>query len=222
VARDRPLAERFDHVFYTGNGRVGPIVMEAAARHITPVTLELGGKSPAIVDRDADLYAAARRIAFGKFLNAGQSCVAPDYVLVDQDVEGPLVARLTARVREFYGDDARRSPDYPRIVNDQHFGRLMGLLEAGGFEEIAAGGPDGADPAERYLPPTILRGVSPDARVMEEEIFGPVLPVLSVQGLDQAIEFVNRGPSRFPCTCSRATAPRPGGCWRARPRAAPA
>ncbi|MDP9341187.1 MAG: aldehyde dehydrogenase family protein [Actinomycetota bacterium] len=188
------LAERFDHIFYTGNGRIGRIVMEAAARHLTPVTLELGGKSPAIVDRDADLDVAARRIAFGKFLNAGQTCVAPDYVLVHRDAEGALVERLAARVREFYGDDPRKSPDYPRIVNDQHFGRLTGLLEAGGFEAVMGGGPAEADRSDRYFPPTILRGVSPDAPVMEEEIFGPILPVIGVDGLDQAIEFVNARP----------------------------
>jgi aldehyde dehydrogenase (NAD+) len=188
------LAERFDHVFYTGNGRVGRIVMEAAARHLTPVTLELGGKSPAIVDRDANLDVAARRIAFGKFLNAGQTCVAPDYVLVHRDVEGPFVERLAERVRAFYGDDPRRSPDYPRIVNDQHFGRLVGLLEAGGFEEVVIGGPAAANPGERFFPPTILRGVSSDAPIMEEEIFGPVLPVIAVDDLDAAIGFVNDRP----------------------------
>ena len=188
------LAERFDHLFYTGNGRVGRVVMEAAARHLTPVTLELGGKSPAIVDRGADLDVASRRIAFGKFLNAGQTCVAPDYVLVHRAVEGALVERLAARVREFYGDDPRRSRDYPRIVNDQHFERLVGLLEAGGFDQVVAGGADRAVPGERFFPPTILRGVSPEALLMEEEIFGPVLPVIAVDDVDAAIEFVNARP----------------------------
>ena len=122
------LAERFDHIFYTGNGRVGRVVMEAAAKHLTPVTLELGGKSPVIVDADADLDVAARRIAWGKFLNAGQTCIAPDYVLVARSVEADLVDRIGRAVTEFYGTDPKTSPDYARIVNDRHFERLVGLI----------------------------------------------------------------------------------------------
>ena len=120
--------------------------------------------------------------------------MAPDYVLVHEDMERPLLERLAAHVREFYGPNPRISPDYPRIVNDQHFERLMGPLEGGGFEDAVVGGPDGADPAERYLPPTILRGVSADAPVMDEEVFGPILPVVAVTDLDAAIAFVNARP----------------------------
>jgi aldehyde dehydrogenase (NAD+) len=181
------LAERWDHVFYTGNGAVGRIVMEAAARHLTPVTLELGGKSPAIVDRSANIAVAARRIAWGKFLNAGQTCVAPDYVLVDREVEQPLLDALAATVTGFYGPDPRRSPDYARIVNDRHFERLCGLLGTGGT--VVVGG--ASDPADRYVAPTVLTDVDPGAPIMGEEIFGPLLPVLPVDDVDAAIEFVN-------------------------------
>ncbi len=188
------LDQRFDHIFYTGNGRVGRIVMEAAAKHLTPVTLELGGKSPAIVDREVDVGVAARRIAFGKFINGGQTCVAPDYVLVHESVEQPLLDALAASVQEFYGPDPRLSPDYARIVNQQHFRRLVGLMEAGGFDGVVAGGAAHADEAERYVPPTILRGVSPDSALMDDEIFGPILPVLAVADLDAAVAFVNARP----------------------------
>ncbi len=125
------LAEHWDHIFYTGNGAVGRIVMTAAAQHLTPVTLELGGKSPTIVDRSANLDVAARRIAWGKYINAGQTCVAPDYVLVDRRVEGPLMARLRDAVRQFYGADPRTSADFGRIVNDRHFERLLEVARRG-------------------------------------------------------------------------------------------
>jgi aldehyde dehydrogenase (NAD+) len=186
------LDQRLDHVFYTGNGRVGRIVMEKAARQLTPVTLELGGKSPAIVDRDADLEVAARRIAWGKFTNAGQTCVAPDYVLVHREVERELVDALVTETVALYGRDPRQSPDYGRIVNDRHLRRLQGLLEGGGYEAVALGGE--ADEATRYLAPTVLTGVEPDAPVMQEEIFGPILPVLGVADLGEAVEFVRARP----------------------------
>ena len=130
------LEERWDHIFYTGNGTVGRVVMAAAAKHLTPVTLELGGKSPTIVDRSANLDVAARRIAWGKYINAGQTCVAPDYVLVDRRVEGPLAARLRDTVQRFFGDDPRTSADYGRIVNDRHFARLTRLLDDEGAGEV--------------------------------------------------------------------------------------
>jgi aldehyde dehydrogenase (NAD+) len=182
------LAEQWDHIFYTGNGRIGRIVMEAAAQHLTPVTLELGGKSPAIVSRDADIEVAARRIVWGKFLNAGQTCVAPDYVLVDRSVETALVDAMVRAVRASYGDDPSRSPDYPRIVNERHFDRLTGLLGQGGGT-CAVGG--GSDRSQRYIAPTILTGVTWSDPVMGEEIFGPILPVLAVDDVDAAIEVVN-------------------------------
>lgn len=188
------LAERFDHILYTGSQQVAHAVMEAAAKHLTPVTLELGGKCPAIVDRDASLGIVARRLAYGKFINAGQTCVAPDYVLVHTDMEKPLIEHLAGALDEFYGADPKASRDYGRIVNGRHFERLSGLLSAGGFDRVATGGLATADAAERYLPPTILTGVSPDAAVMSEEIFGPILPVLAVKDLDEAVAFVNARP----------------------------
>jgi aldehyde dehydrogenase (NAD+) len=180
------LEQRFDHILYTGNGRVGRVVMEAAAKHLTPVTLELGGKSPAIVAADANVATTARRIAWGKFLNAGQTCIAPDYVLVDRSVEGPFTEALVAAMREFYGDDPRTSPDYARIVNGNHLRRLASYLDDG---EIVIGGEVAVD--ERYLAPTVLRNVAPDAAVMTDEIFGPVLPIVAVDGVEDAIQQVN-------------------------------
>jgi aldehyde dehydrogenase (NAD+) len=184
------LAERFDHIFYTGSGTVGRIVMEAAAKHLTPVTLELGGKSPCIVDQSTDLDVTARRIVWGKFYNAGQTCIAPDYLLAHEAVEDALLCRLKQTVRDFYGDDPRASPDYGRVVNVRHHRRLMGLLPGSG--EVVTGGE--ASEAERYLAPTILRDVPADAAVMSEEIFGPILPVLRVQSIDEAVAFVNARP----------------------------
>ena len=185
------LEETFDHIFYTGNGTVGRIVMTAAAKHLTPVTLELGGKSPVIVAADADIDVAARRIAWGKFINAGQTCVAPDYVLVDASVEDKLMGALLRAVHDFYGDDPKSSPDYARIVNERHWDRLTALLDAGGFDATVCGGH--GDRANRYLPPTVLAGVKPDAAVMQEEIFGPILPVIAVGDVDEAIRIVNDG-----------------------------
>ena len=181
------LDQQFDHIFYTGNGQVGRIVMEAAAKHLTPVTLELGGKSPCIVTEDAKLDVAARRIAWGKFLNAGQTCVAPDYVLVHAAREDELLRTLVDTVRSFYGADPKASPDFGRIANVRHHRRLMGLLKEAG--EVVIGG-DGDEEA-RYLAPTLLRNVRPDAQIMREEIFGPILPVLTYESLDDAIAFVN-------------------------------
>jgi len=183
------LRERFDHILYTGNGNVARVVMEAAARHLTPVTLELGGKSPCIVDANVDLEVAARRIAWGKFLNAGQTCVAPDYVLVHESREEDLLAALKDALREFYGDDPKQTPDYGRIVNERHHRRLAVLLKDG---EVVVGGQ--VDESDRYVAPTILRKVSPDAPVMADEIFGPILPVLTVRSIDEAVRFVNARP----------------------------
>jgi aldehyde dehydrogenase (NAD+) len=183
------LEQRFDHIVYTGNGRIARTVMAAAAKHLTPVTLELGGKSPAIVLADADIDAAARRIVWGKFLNAGQTCVAPDYVLVDSTIEDRFLGSALRAVHDFYGDEPRTSPDFARIVNDRHFQRVTGLLDAGGHEAIVTGGT--RDAATRYIAPTVVAGVDPSSALMAEEIFGPVLPVLSIQSADEAISFVN-------------------------------
>ncbi len=180
------LGERFDHIFYTGNGAVARVVMEAAAKHLTPVTLELGGKSPVIVDRRVNVDVAARRIAWGKFLNAGQTCVAPDYVLVDHQQNQPLLDALHRAIRAFYGDDPQASPDYGRIVNSRHFARLTQLLGDGA---AVIGG--GTDERDLYIAPTVLCDVDPSATVMGSEIFGPILPVLPMADVNAAIEFVN-------------------------------
>lgn len=182
------LDQRWDYIFYTGNGTVGRVVMEAAARNLTPVTLELGGKSPAIVDRTAKIDVAARRIAWGKLVNAGQTCVAPDYVMVDRRVEDDLIRALQRAIKDFYGDDPSRSPDYSRIVNERHWDRLMRLV-TDTKDKVVLGGT--GDREHRYLSPTILRGVGWDDPVMGEEIFGPVLPVIPVEDSDEAVKLVN-------------------------------
>ena len=184
------LAERFDHIFYTGGGAVGRIVMEAAAKHLTPVTLELGGKSPCIVDQNTNIEVAARRILWGKFLNAGQTCIAPDYVLAHERIASALLSSMRQTLREFFGADPRTSPDYARIVNIHHYRRLMKLLPGSG--EILAGG-DGIE-GELYLAPTILQDVPANAPVMADEIFGPILPVLKIKNIDEALAFVNGRP----------------------------
>ena len=268
------LEQPFNHIFYTGGGKVGSIVMAAAAKHLTPVTLELGGKSPVFVDRTANLDVAARRIAWGRFINAGQTCVAPDYVLATPDVAEALAERIAVAITEFYGEDPKASPDFGRIINDRHFERLCKLLPVGtvppeepssplvqvasavgaamdmvgrrfnavttgrgGAGEMAgsannaakptagsnmAAADDGAtasaavepseihkvpgvfdlagrivcggkvDRAARYIAPTVLYGTSPDAPVMKEEIFGPILPILVVEDAESAIRFINK------------------------------
>ncbi|MFJ4277528.1 aldehyde dehydrogenase family protein [Streptomyces massasporeus] len=180
------LAERFDHIFYTGNGTVGRIVLRAAAEHLTPVTLELGGKSPAFIDLDTDLTVVAERLAGGKFLNAGQTCVAPDYVLTDPETAVALEPLLADAVKALYGSDPAASGEYGRIVNERHFDRLTGLLASG---RTVVGGT--GDRTTKYLAPTVLADVDPDAPVMREEIFGPILPIVTVPGLDEAIDFIN-------------------------------
>jgi aldehyde dehydrogenase (NAD+) len=183
------LAERWDHIFFTGNGKVGRVVMEAAAQHLTPVTLELGGKSPVIVDRGANVDVAARRVAWGKLVNAGQTCIAPDYVLVDRRIEPAFVDAVVAAIRDFYGADPRSSPDYPRIINAAHWDRLVHLIESRSSGEVVLGG-DG-ERSERYLAPTVLRNVGWDEPVMSEEIFGPILPVIAVADSEEAIATIN-------------------------------
>ncbi len=182
------LEQKWDHVFYTGGAAVGRIVMKAAAEHLTPVTLELGGKSPAIIDGDADLKSAARRLAWGKALNAGQTCIAPDYVLVSKGQKAPLIEALRKQFRNMLGPDPLASDDYAAVVNDRHFERLTGLLKQG---RAVIGGQ--AETATRKIAPTVLTDVELDSDLMREEIFGPILPVIEVNDLDDAIEFVRRG-----------------------------
>jgi aldehyde dehydrogenase (NAD+) len=188
------LALPFDHIFFTGSPAVGKVVMKAAAEHLTSVTLELGGKSPVLVDADADLRVAAHRIAWGKCLNGGQTCVAPDFVLVHERVHDALVAELKQVLRDFYGaDSATRaaSPDLAHIVSDRHTARIKALIDTSGAT-VAFGGE--VDEATRQICPTLLTEVSPTAPVMQEEIFGPVLPVLRVPDMDAAVAFVNARP----------------------------
>ncbi|RFA20628.1 aldehyde dehydrogenase family protein [Subtercola boreus] len=182
------LAQRFDHIFYTGNGRVGRIVLEAAAKHLTPVTLELGGKSPAYIDDTVDLDVVAHRLAWGKFMNAGQTCVAPDYVLTTPALARRLEPLLVKVIEEFYGTDPELSDSYGRIVNDAQFERLTGLLDG---ETVVTGGQTNA--RTRYIAPTVLSSVSRDSAVMAEEIFGPLLPIVTVESLADAIGFINAG-----------------------------
>jgi aldehyde dehydrogenase (NAD+) len=189
------LREPFDYIFYTGNTTVGRIIMKAAAEHLTPVTLELGGKSPCIVDREVDLDVAARRIASGKFQNAGQTCVAPDYLLVHRDVETAFTEKLRQAITQFYGSDPQKSVDYSRIINQRHTQRLADLLQ-GEQGTVITGGQ--VDVQDRYIAPTLVRLNSTTAgatsKLMADEIFGPILPIMPVDSVDSAIEFVNNRP----------------------------
>ncbi len=181
------LEQKFDHVFFTGSTRVGQVVMEAAAKHLTPVTLELGGKSPTIVAGDADLDVAARRIVWGKCLNAGQTCIAPDYVLAEASIHDALVDKMVHTIEEYYGPDPKRSSSFGRIINRNHLARLQGLLDDHGGKVVTGGQ---IDPDDRYLAPTIVVDPDPASPLMQDEIFGPILPVLAVEGIDDAVDFV--------------------------------
>ncbi|NEO20255.1 MULTISPECIES: aldehyde dehydrogenase [unclassified Moorena] len=183
------LAEKFDHILFTGSTQVGKIIMTAAAKHLTPVTLELGGKSPCIVETDVPIETTAKRIVWGKFLNAGQTCVAPDYLLVNREIKSDLLEQIKACIHKFYGDDPAKSPDYARIISDKHYHRLSTLLKDG---EIIIGGQ--TNPEDRYIAPTVIDNISLEDKVMEEEIFGPILPVIEYSNLDEAIGIVNQRP----------------------------
>lgn len=183
------LSHRFDHIFFTGGARVAKIVMEAASRHLTPVTLELGGKSPCIVDSDVRIDYASRRIVWSKFFNAGQTCVAPDYLLVDNHIKGQFVDALKKAVIRFYGQDPQKSPYYARIINRSHFDRIHSYMDQG---NIIMGGQ--ALARELYIAPTIMDGVPVDSPLMQEEIFGPILPVLTFDTFPEALNFVNARP----------------------------
>jgi len=183
------LDERFDFIFFTGSPYLGKIVMEKAAKHLTPVTLELGGKSPCIVEPDADIGVAAQRICFGKFLNAGQTCVAPDHLFVHVDVKEKLIEAMRRCIRRFYGDDPEKSPDFARIITDAQFRRLEHLMHSAGT--ILHGGR--LDPKTRYIEPTLIDGITHDDPIMQEEIFGPLLPILDYTHLDDVIALINAG-----------------------------
>ena len=179
------LEESFDYIFFTGGAKAGKQVMRQAAEHLTPVSLELGGKNPCVVDQNTNIAVAARRIVWAKFLNAGQTCIAPDYVLVQRDAEEELLRCMKDAVEAFYGTEPEESRDYPAVITEARLDKLVGYLDEG---VVVTGGL--TDPGRRYLSPTILRGVSPDARVMVDEIFGPVLPVLSYETPEDVLRIV--------------------------------
>jgi aldehyde dehydrogenase (NAD+) len=178
------LKQRFDYILFTGSVEIGKLVMESAAKFLTPVSLELGGKSPCIIDQTADLKIAARRLAFGKLLNAGQTCIAPDYLFVQTCVKDQLVAYIKAEIVNFYGEKPLENDDYPKMINEKHFARIKALIEN---EHILLGGRGN----ERLqIEPTLLDGITGDSPVMQEEIFGPILPILTFEKIDEVIAFV--------------------------------
>lgn len=185
----RLLKHSFDHIFYTGNGTVASIVMAAAAKHLTPVTLELGGKSPVWIDSSADLTATAEALVWGKFSNCGQTCVAPDYLLTTPDVTEPLAEEIARVTQRAFGPDPTRAENYGRIINERHAERLAGLLDSG--RAIIGGS---AEVSDRYIAPTVLLDVDPDSPIMQDEIFGPILPILTVADHQEAIDFINSRP----------------------------
>ena len=181
------LQERFDYIFYTGGVEYGRHVMQAAAQHLTPVALERGGKSPCIVDDDAHLPTAARRIVWGKFLNCGQTCVAPDYLMVHRHIQQPLIEHIEREILRQYGENPQLNPEYPRIVNERHFERLAALLSHG---STLLGG--AYDPTDRYIAPTLLTDIDPQSPLLSDEIFGPILPVIPFDDIDDCVEYVNQ------------------------------
>jgi aldehyde dehydrogenase (NAD+) len=183
------LAQKWDMIFFTGSPGVGKIVHQAAAQHLTPPVLELGGKNPTIVHSSAEVRTAARRIAFGRYANSGHICTAPDHVLVWSEVKDELVAQLGEAIHEFYGDDPKQSPDYGRVINQRNFDRLAAFLDNG---TVAVGGE--SDPEERYIAPTVLVDVPVESPIMQDEVFGPVLPVLEIDSIEAVIDWVNERP----------------------------
>jgi len=181
------LDEKFDHIFFTGSVAVGKTVMAAASRNLTPVTLELGGKSPVIVDETANIKFAARRIAFGKVLNAGQTCVEPDYLLINEGVREQFIEEYKAALDEFFPEGDMS--EMPTIINQKHYDRVTRLLKSG---RIVTGG--GCDPERRFVEPTLMTDVDPDSPIMQEEIFGPILPVLTYGDIEECIEFIQARP----------------------------
>lgn len=183
---DLILQQRYDYIFYTGGVEYGKRIMEAASKHLTPVTLELGGKSPCIIDKDADIDVTARRIVWGKFLNCGQTCVAPDYIFVHQDIKENLILKLKEEIIRQYGENPQESPDYPRIIHPGRFYNLMLLLKQG---KIETGGK--YDEKDLYIAPTVISGITPENRIMNEEIFGPILPVMTFDNRKAVIDYIN-------------------------------
>nr|XP_050854222.1 aldehyde dehydrogenase, dimeric NADP-preferring isoform X2 [Vespula vulgaris] len=181
------LKQRFDYIFYTGSTNVGKIVREAANKFLTPVTLELGGKSPVYIDSTANIQIAAKRVLWGKYINAGQTCIAPDYILCSTEVQNKFVTEAKKILKEWYGENPKESPDFCRIINENHFHRIKNyLLDS---EKIAVGGD--CDSTEKYISPTILIDVKPTDKIMQDEIFGPILPIVNVDNAYEAIRFIN-------------------------------
>ncbi len=183
------LQEKFDYIFFTGGTQVGKIIMEAAAKNLTPVTLELGGKSPVVIDKKVSLDKAARKVAWGKFINSGQTCLAPDYLLVHREVKDRFMERLTHHIKEFYGEDPGKSKDYSRIINSRHLERLRGLMKHG--KKVIGGKVNEKD---LYIAPTIFEDVNLNHPIMQEEIFGPLLPVMEYGSVDEAISIMKSMP----------------------------
>ncbi|WZE72647.1 aldehyde dehydrogenase [Macrococcus sp. CCM 2573] len=183
------LDERFDYIFFTGSTKVGQIVYEKASKHLTPVTLELGGKSPVIIDDTANLKVAAERIAFGKFMNAGQTCVSPDYILIDNEIKVKFVKALQATIQEFYGAQIEQSEDFGRIVNDNHFNRLVNIIEDS-RQQVIYGGESNAD--ELFVAPTIILDPKLSDSVMQQEIFGPILPIIGYDTFNEVYDIVEQ------------------------------
>ncbi|KAM9220066.1 aldehyde dehydrogenase family 3 member B1 isoform 2-T2 [Dugong dugon] len=181
------LENKFDYIFFTGSPRVGKIIMAAAAKHLTPVTLELGGKNPCYVDDDCDPQTVANRVVWFRCFNTGQTCVAPDYVLCSRETQERLLPTMQSAITRFYGEDPKSSPDLGRIIGEKQFRRLQGLLGCG---HVAIGGQ--SDESERYIAPTVLVDVQETEPVMQEEIFGPILPIVNVRSLDEAVDFITR------------------------------
>lgn len=181
------LKQPFDYIFFTGSPHVGKVVMKAAAEHLTPLTLELGGKSPCIVTDKANIKVAVKRIAWGKFLNAGQTCVAPDYLYVHEKIHDVFIKALVKEIENFFGQDPSSSSDFGRIVNEKHFERLKKLIIK---DRIVIGGE--TNPEDFYIAPTVLKDISWEDQVMQEEIFGPILPILKFSHIDQVVDEVNK------------------------------
>ncbi|MGI5893386.1 MAG: aldehyde dehydrogenase [Candidatus Merdivicinus sp.] len=184
----------FDHIFFTGSPRVGKIVMAAAASNLTPVTLELGGKSPCIIRKDADLKLAARRIVWGKCLNAGQTCVAPDYLLLEKGIREKFLYEIGQAVQRMFGDNMITNPEYAKIVNEKHFTRLSSMLKD---QKILFGGNIGAE--SRKIGLTVVDNPPLDSTLMQEEIFGPILPLIEIENIEEAIRFVSQRPKPLAC-----------------------
>jgi aldehyde dehydrogenase (NAD+) len=183
------LSEKWDYIFFTGSVPVGKIVYQAAAKHLTPVTLELGGKSPAIIDETVNIEKGIKRLLWGKFVNCGQTCVAPDYILVQESIKDKVITRMKALLQEFYGTDISNHPVYGRIINDRHFQRLAYLLKD---EKILLGGEMRAE--EKFISPTLVEVTNLDSPLMQDEIFGPILPIISYKTLEEAIAIVHSHP----------------------------